>query len=667
MDKMNIEASVAFNDIEAAEGEDKPTQRSFEMLAYTGAAMTLAGWKHPVVVDLGGIEATEKPRPILRDHDPSKIVGHTSGIEITDEGLKVNGFVSAGNNYANEVVDSSRNGFPWQASIGARAQDVTRVRKGDSVTVNGKSFDGPIFVARRASLGEVSFVALGADDATTANVAATSANKEFTPMNEFTEWVSARGFVAEDLTDEQRSTLRAAFDAETSPAVEASVSETVNTDDAVADVRAAIAAETKRCAEIRAAAGGHHDIEAKAIDAGWDADRTELEVLRANRPVAGAPMINAGSAPIDEDTIAAAACMSTMVPDSVLTRSYNEKTLDAANKMRGMGLREMCAEAARLEGKDVPRTFGDGSATIRAGFSTVALPNILENVLGKQLLAAYESQPTVAQRVCRVSSVSDFKQVSRVRLDGTGGFEKVDAAGEIPHGKVTDTKYTNQAETYGQMLTLTRQDVINDDLGAFAQLPAQMGRYAANAVEDAFMAKLMDGGSHFGAGNGNIATGAITAAGVVPQIEELVTAFRKQKAGPASGMTADQIPVNIQPRMLLAPVELEFAFAQALASSELVGLSEKGTANPYRGRFELLTAPHLSDSYYTNASASAFYLFADPAAWASYELVFLNGVQTPTIERMEASANTLGISFRAYFDFGVEAMDPKAAAKHTGA
>ncbi len=78
--------------------------------------------------------------------------------------------------------------------------------------------------------------------------------------------------------------------------------------------------------------------------------------------------------------------------------------------------------------------------------------------------------------ICVASgTVSDFKEISRYRLLGTGGFEKVAPDGELKHGKLSDQKYSHKADTYGQILALTRQDIINDDLNAFMDIPTPDG------------------------------------------------------------------------------------------------------------------------------------------------------------------------------------------------
>ncbi len=113
-------SSINLQAAEAAE-EGKPALRKFSMVAYTGGAMRLGGWPYPVVVDLAGMRVTRKSRPILKDHDRGSIVGHTDDIMVGDSRLEVAGVISGVGNTAQEVIATSENGFPWQASLGANA------------------------------------------------------------------------------------------------------------------------------------------------------------------------------------------------------------------------------------------------------------------------------------------------------------------------------------------------------------------------------------------------------------------------------------------------------------------------------------------------------------------------------------------------------------------
>ncbi len=150
-------------------------------------------------------------------------------------------------------------------------------------------------------------------------------------------------------------------------------------------MRIEAAAESKRIAGIRkVCASKHTEIEARAIEEGWSVTKTELAVLRIERPKA--PDQQASQPMYRREVLEAACCLSVGLDETKLLKAYGERTLNAADPLRHIGLRELVAECARLEGHDIPRVFGDGTATIRAGFSTMSLPGILENVMNKTLL-----------------------------------------------------------------------------------------------------------------------------------------------------------------------------------------------------------------------------------------------------------------------------------------
>lgn len=182
-----LDASGDFElaEIEAAEDGDndgKPKLRKFKMRAYNGGPMRLTGFFHPVVVDLAGLKSDGAKRPILRDHNPAQIVGHSD--EITNQGrrLTVAGTISGANPHAQEVAASADAGFPWNASIGATAEKMVFLDRGEKQTVNGQQITGPVFIARKAKLKEISFVAIGADDTTRARM--TAAGKDTSQKGE---------------------------------------------------------------------------------------------------------------------------------------------------------------------------------------------------------------------------------------------------------------------------------------------------------------------------------------------------------------------------------------------------------------------------------------------------------------------------------------------------
>ncbi|WP_149495375.1 phage major capsid protein [Roseiconus lacunae] len=633
------------------EGDDKPALRKFSMVAYTGGAMRLGGWPYPVVVDLAGLRVTRKSRPILKDHDRGSIVGHTDDIKISDRSLEVAGVISGVGVTAQEVIATSENGFPWQASLGATADKVVFIPEGKTAKANGRDHSGPLYIARKSTLGEVSFVALGADDNTEARVAAGQSDEDDPETSD-------------EENNDNLEPVNASLEMPTKPKAKPQ-SQSLS---AVEQMRAEAAAESRRIAGIRKLCGDKHPtIEADAIKQGWSVTKTELTVLRSERPKA--PDQSQHSPRYNREVLEAAACLSVGIDEKTLLASYGERTLEAANPLRHIGLKELVAECARSEGIDVPRVFGDGTETIRAGFSSMSLPSIMENVMNKTLLAAYQNTPIAAFDLCSVGTVSDFKEVSRYRLLGTGGFEQVAPDGELKHGKLSDQKFTNKADTYGQILTLTRHDIINDDLNAFMDIPRQMGRSGAESIDDLFFTLLLKNSGFFSSANANFLQGPDTKFGP-DSLTVAKTTFRKQKAGPG-GKPKDQKPINIRPEYLVVPVELETEAELLMGSAQLMIYAQGSPTkipvdNPHRNKYRVISTPHLSDSYYQGASSTAWYLFANPRVLPAFEIVFLNGRRTPVIERVEMPPNTLGMGFRSYIDFGVNSQDHRAAVKVAG-
>jgi hypothetical protein len=166
--------------IEAADGPEKGMPR-FRMVAYTGGVMRISGFPHPVVVDLEGLAIDRQDIPVRLDHNPRQGVGHTQRVVVDGGQVIAEGLISRDTSWARDVAKSGVNGFPWQASIGAAVVDAEFVPNGQHVTVNGRTFAGPLHVVRKAVLKEISFVDNGADSSTSARVAAQNSRSRDAP------------------------------------------------------------------------------------------------------------------------------------------------------------------------------------------------------------------------------------------------------------------------------------------------------------------------------------------------------------------------------------------------------------------------------------------------------------------------------------------------------
>ena len=167
---LSLEATV---ELQAAAGDEPNRRPTFRIQAYNGGEMRLKGFRHPVVVDLDTAQGGEIP--ILRDHDPKRLVGQGTAIVTPNTGITIEGTVTGDDSDAQGVVTHSKNGFHWQASIGSSEFVEEPLAAGKTAVVNGRTFTGPKIIARNLRLGETSFVVRGADNTTSATIAAKSA------------------------------------------------------------------------------------------------------------------------------------------------------------------------------------------------------------------------------------------------------------------------------------------------------------------------------------------------------------------------------------------------------------------------------------------------------------------------------------------------------------
>ena len=634
------------------------------MLAYTGGPMRVGGWRWPVIVDLAGLAIPSQNRPIRFGHDMQSGVGHTDAIQIDNGKLLAKGTVSRDTVAAKEIVTSARNGFPWQASIGASVEEQEFIRAEQHVLVNGRDFTGPVNVVRKSSLGEISFVDLGADGQTSASVAAkaTPHTEEISEMED----IITIGAVAQPFSPSSR----AVADTTTSPAP--AVPERVNPElpgtHIVERMRAEAAAETSRINAIRRrCAGRHPELEARAIREGWDDMRTELEMLRENRPIAPAVQVRASHGVTDN--LLEAACMLTAKLEQV-EKLFDERTLDAADKRfrGGIGLQELLLEAAWANGY-TGRNFREARDVLRfafhpeltAGFSTIDVGGILSNVSNKFLLEGFFAVERTWRNICAVRNVSDFKAVTSYRLIGKDQYEQVPPGGEIKHGTLGNETYTNKADTYGLMLSIDRRDILNDDLGAITTVPRKLGRGSGLKINDVFWAEFLKNSAFFAANSGNYFEGADTAL-TIDGLTKAEVAFMDQ-------VDSDRKPIGIMPAILLVPTSLSAMGTQLFKAVEIRdNTTNKSypTNNPHQGKFRVEVSRYLANKQYEGYSSKAWYLLADPADLPVIEVALLNGQEAPTIETAEADFSVLGIRCKGYHDFGVSKQDPRGGVKSKG-
>jgi hypothetical protein len=708
--------------VAAAEGGENtgPPTFTFDPLS-SGGKLLLNGWSYPVVADVKGIRASATIKVNL-EHDRSKRVGQGTAV-IQGGKVTMTGKITATGDAAQEVLNDHAQGHEFQSSIVLLPDrgSVEFIPAGKPLTANGRRFVGPVYYVKTSEFREAAFVDIGGDAEARAKIAATLAAQERSMDPKFKAWLEKQGFVADELTDGQLKPLEAAFKAETAPPADPPA-KTAPPADPEGDpvppaVRAAYLSEQAEAATFAAdvrkicAAAGHPTIkvdgkevliEAAALQGDWTLEKVELEVLKATRQAA--PAVHAHAGPnLQSDTeqlaVEAALIRQSGLPSSKERKGtgerfgyehwYSDEVLEASHRReyRQLSLHQLMDMNIRAAGQDFYggrksddyiQAFLRAEQSLRieaSGFSTLAVSNILENLANKQLLAAYESQETVWEFFCAVRSASDFKVHNYYRLHVDGGYEVVGSDGQIKHGRFADDKYTVTPVTRAQMLALTRQDMINDDLDAFNQIPGALGRHAAIAIEEEFFVVLLgNAGSFFAVGNNNLLTGAgsdLTLAGLGASEENFYN--QVDNSGSPLMVSPDRILTGTQDFTVANDL---FQDTQLMMQSSTTSADVRTTTrNPHQGKFRPFRSPYINNTNVTKRNGTAitgqdsnqWYMSADPNVLAAFNIAFLNGNRAPTIDSAETDFNTLGMQFRGYHDWGIGQADPKGMTKNAGA
>ena len=601
-----IELSATLN-VQAADEAAVPT---FELVAYTGASIRQGWSRNPLVVDLAQIDAS-RPIPILYAHGKEmplldSVIGKS--VEATNDGnqLLLRGELIRGTPAGDKLIALAKAGVPLQASIGADVGSIENIAAGAVVTVNGREFPGPISVARGAVLRETSVVLFGADASTSAAIAA-----EASEVSNMSEQLN-----------------------------EKPVEAAVPTTEATANVAAG--------QKVVAGNDGANTVDAEAV-ASIVLERLRAERLaevRAERPKAPAAHVVDASAAHDPRVIEAALCLNGGLGN--VEKVFDQKTLEAADRRRGStSLQEVLVEAARANGYTGPARISAGNVrdVLASGFATHSISNVLAATYGKFLLQGYTAVEAVWDQIASIRSVSDYKTVTGVRLNGGFDFEDVGPSGELKSADASDETRTIKAKLTGRMSSITMVDIVNDDLGALTQVPARLGRGAAVKLNKDFW-------TEFESSNSTFYRKETAAAGNALQISSLRTAVASYR----KLTDPDGNPLGITPQLLLVPPELEMTAEELMGSSVLITgeSATRGNVNVFAGRYRVVSSAYLT-------SGTTWWLMASPAELPAMEVAFLNGQRLPTVQQAEADFNMLGIQVRGHFSYGVAKAEARGA------
>lgn len=668
-----------------AEGEaDKKGPPKFSVVAYTGVQMDIAGYDLPIVVDLEGMEFGNSLKANL-DHESSQRVGHVTERDKSNGQLKLSGVASARTSYRDEVTGSAEDGFDWQASIEAMPLEFEEVGEGESASANGRNFDGPVLIARKSRLKGFAFVSHGADDNTSATIAARAASKQEQKTMKIAAkakaWIEGMGLDIEALSDEQVTNLVADFDGREGTR---EVKATAAGDGAEkrrleAQRRKAIMKMAEDACDSAIEAGDLDGLDAiieardEAIKGKVSASDFRYELMLATH-LKTPPSIHKGiDKTINEKVLEAAICQAGGLKDynTAFKEEVNER---AHEEFRGrISLTEVYAAAAQANGfggrlggrvnhemHNAAFGLAGPNGMVRAGgFSQLALTNVFKNVANKFMKEGFMSVDQTILRIAAIRPVNDFKKITTVSLTGAMMFQAVGADGELKLQSPGEVAYNNQAFPAGVLYAITYVDQRNDDLGCLTAMPKRIGRGGMLYVNHIGWTAFLNNSSFFHSSNNNVNTGVADATiGGLTATEKI---FLDQT-------DYDGKPLGVEGAIWLVPTALK-APAQTLMTSERLitgSTTTQGDGNIFKDRYRVESSPYMSNSAYTGYDAAANYLIADPQVMPVLEIVALDGQIQPTVETAEAAFNVLGTQMRGELHVGAAKQEKKGGVRADG-
>lgn len=349
---------------------------------------------------------------------------------------------------------------------------------------------------------------------------------------------------------------------------------------------------------------------------------------------------------------------------------------EQGNEFYGMGLVELAAKALALAGISVSGLTRDGIARkVLASMSTSDFPQLLSNTAGKVLRAAYGAFPATWQSWAMKGSVSDFKIHPRIQMGSFNNLALIPEGGEYTAGSLSEDYENAQAQTKGKILRLTRQMVVNDDLGGFQRRATLMGTAAARTVNADAYALLTsgasnhgptttDGGQFFNATAQALGTSGhanLTSSGTAISTASIALGRKQMRVLRDKGFKE---ALNILPKVLACPVGKE-----DIAWAVLNSITDVSQSNPAKKNYayDVAKLDLVTDPYLDGISATAWYLFASPSdAAAAFEVAFLDGNDTPFIDEM-VDFLTDAMDFKIRLDYGVANGDWRGGYKNVGA
>lgn len=315
----------------------------------------------------------------------------------------------------------------------------------------------------------------------------------------------------------------------------------------------------------------------------------------------------------------------------------------------GLSLAELARRSLEANGVST-RGMATGEVIARSLHTTSDFSHVISQTGQTVLGASYSAVPSAIKAIARQTTARDFRLKTTARLSGFSDLEKVNEHGEFKRGTFSEGAEGYKIATFGKVFAMTRQMLVNDDLGAFADVSRELGLSAARLEADT-LAKLVnnnpamsDGKPVFHADHKNLGAGAALS-------EASLSAARLAMAK-QTGLAGELI--DVIPAYLVVAPELQTTAEKLLAS---IQPNNTDAVNPFAGKLQLVVDRRLH--------AKPWYLVSSPGLVPSLEYAYLEGAAGPQFETRNGF-DVDGVEIKVRVDFGAGWTDHRGWHKNPG-
>lgn len=345
--------------------------------------------------------------------------------------------------------------------------------------------------------------------------------------------------------------------------------------------------------------------------------------------------------------------------DAILIRGgiRVEKPANGAKEFRGMKLRDIAIECLMRAGISNPHKMDNDELFRNALTPDSQFGSILSNSVNKSMAIAYKAANTTYQLWTSIGSNPDFKGAAHYQISEAGELTKMTQNGEFKFDEVQDNGVLKSIATFGKMFGITRQAMINDDIGILTKVPEAYVRAAKRGINKLVYQMIgnnpaiYDGQVLFHDDHKNLGTPgviSVTTAGEARRLMRRQTNIRGIEK------------LNIVPAYLITPATLETDAEKFINSTADPDSNNSGVINPFNTKLKQITDAELDDY-----SETAYYFAASSADVDTVEVTYLNGDDMPKLEN-RFGFDFLGIEWRIYIDYGVTVLDYRGLVKNAG-